>query len=97
MKLTMNGDRILVKPLKQEEVKKGGLVIPASAGNQTCQGEVMAVGAGARDAFGQIIPMCVQVGATVLYMGGFPYQSVHMDEMDYVVMRESDVIAAVEG
>ena len=89
-------DRIVVKPGESEETTASGLVIPDTAKEKPQQGEVIAVGPGKRsEQTGEIIPIGVSVGDTVLYSkyGG---TEIKVDGEDLLVLRESDVLAKVE-
>jgi chaperonin GroES len=96
MKLIPMGDRILVKPIKQEETKRGDLVIPETAQDKPLHGVVVAIGQGNRTLYGGLVPIALKPGWTVLY-GPFPYTRVTVDGEDLIVMRESDVMAVVEA
>ena len=90
-------DRIVVKPGESEETTASGLVIPDTAKEKPQQGEVLAVGPGKRsEQTGEIIPVGVSVGDTVLYSkyGG---TEIKIDGEELLVLRESDVLAKVEG
>lgn len=89
-------DRVMVRRLEQEEKTSGGIIIPDTAKEKPQQGEVLAVGPGARDESGRIIPMDVKVGDVVLFAkwGG---TEVKIDGQDLLVMKESDIIAIVDG
>ena len=95
MNLQPLDDRIVVKPGESEETTASGLVIPDTAKEKPQQGEVLAVGPGKRsEQTGEIIPIGVSVGDTVLYSkyGG---TEVKVDGEDLLVLRESDVLAKV--
>ncbi len=95
MKIKPLHDRILVRRLDQEEKTAGGIIIPDTAQEKPQQGEVLAVGPGARDESGRLIPMEVRVGDVVLFTkwGG---TEVKIDGTELLVMKESDVIGIVE-
>ena len=82
------GDRVLVLPAQAEE-KIGGLIIPDTAKEKPQQGTVMAVGPGTKDN-----PITVKVGDTVIY-GKYAGTEFHLDGKDYMIMRESDIIAII--
>ena len=97
MNLQPLDDRIVVKPGESEETTASGLVIPDTAKEKPQQGEVIAVGPGKRsEQTGEIIPIGVSVGDTVLYSkyGG---TEIKIDGEDLLVLRESDVLAKVES
>jgi len=85
-------DRILVKPLAKEEVTRGGIVLPDTVKEKPQEGEVVAVGPGKRTDKGEIAAMDVAVGDIVLYAkyGG---TEVKLEGEDYMILRESDVLA----
>jgi chaperonin GroES len=96
MKIKPLHDRVLVRRLEQEEKTAGGIIIPDTAKEKPQQAEVLAVGPGARDDSGKIIALDVKVGDVVLFAkwGG---TEVKIDGEDLLVMKESDIIAIVEG
>lgn len=89
-------DRVLVKRLEQEEKTAGGIIIPDSAKEKPQQGEIIAVGAGARDEQGRIVPLDVKVGDVVLF-GKWSGTEVKIDGQELLVMKESDIIGVLEG
>jgi chaperonin GroES len=95
MKIRPLNDRVLVKRLKEEEVTKGGIIIPDSAKEKPAEGEVIAVGAGKLDDKGVRAPMEVKVGNKVLFSkyGG---TEVKIDGENYLIMREDDILGVVE-
>lgn len=89
-------DRVVIKPIEAEEVTKSGIVIPDTAKKERPQeGEVVAVGGGRLDEGGKPIPMVVKVGDKVIYSkyGG---SEIKLDDQEYLVMREDDILAIVE-
>jgi chaperonin GroES len=95
MKIRPLGDRILVEPQKEEEVKKGGIIIPDSAKEKPQQGKVIAVGPGKRTDDGKLIPMNVKVADTVL-MPKYGGTEVKIDEKEYQLVREEDILGVIE-
>ncbi len=87
-------DRVLIKPLEQEEVKKGGIIIPDTAKEKPQQGEIIEVGPGRVTEDGKKIPMEVKKGNRVLY-GKYSGTEVTIDDVEYLIMRESDILAIV--
>ena len=89
-------DRILVQRIEEEEQKVGGIIIPDSAKEKPQQGKVVAVGAGKADKDGKRIPLDVKDGDTILF-GKYSGQEVQVDGEDYLIMREDEVLAVIEG
>lgn len=85
------GDRVLVKRLEAEEKTKGGIIIPDSAKEKPLEGEIVAVGPGARGDNGQIVPLELKKGDRVLF-GKWSGTEVKLDDEDYMIMKESDVM-----
>jgi chaperonin GroES len=85
----------MVKPTEQDEVTKGGIIIPDTAKEKPMQGEVVAVGPGARDDNGKVNPLDVKAGDRVMY-GKWSGTEVKMDGADYLIMRESDLMGILE-
>ena len=88
--------RILVQRIEEEEQKVGGIIIPDSAKEKPQQGKVIAVGAGKADKDGKRIALDVKEGDTILF-GKYSGQEVKVDGEDYLIMREDEVLAVVEG
>ncbi len=90
------GDRLVVKPLEEEEVTPGGIVLPETAKEKPQKSEVLATGPGARDDEGNRIAMDVSVGDKVLYAkyGG---TEIKMNSDKLLILRESDVLAILDG
>lgn len=86
------GDRVLVKPIEQEERTKGGIVLPDTAKEKPQMGEVIAVGTGRLLENGQRVPLEVKVGDRVIYAkyGG---TEVKLNGVEYLILRESDILA----
>ena len=95
MKVRPLNDRILVKRLEEEEMTKGGIIIPDSAKEKPAEGEIIAVGKGKINDKGDRIKMDVKVGDRVLFSkyGG---TDVKIDGVDHLIMREDDILAIVE-
>lgn len=87
-------DRVVVKALEEMEVKKGGIIIPDTAKERPMQGEVVEVGPG-RVEDGKKVPMEVKKGDKVLY-GKYSGTEVTVDNVEYLIMRESDILAILE-
>jgi chaperonin GroES len=91
MALTPLHDRVLVRRIEGEEKTKGGLIIPDSAKEKPAEGEIIAIGAGARKDSGELIPMAVKVGDKVLF-GKWSGTEVTVDGQELLMMKESDVL-----
>lgn len=89
------GDRILVEPLEQAEVKKGGIIIPDSAKEKPQEGKVIAVGTGKRDEKGALIPFNVKKGDKVL-MPKYGGTEIKIDDKQYQIVREDDLLGIIE-
>ena len=88
-------DRVVVKRVKEEEKTKGGIIIPETAQEKPQEGEVVAVGPGARDEDGERIALDVKVGDRVLF-GKWSGTEVKIDGEDLLIMKESDIMGVVE-
>jgi len=95
-KLVPLGDRLVIKPVAQEEVLASGLVIPDTAKEKPQQGEVLATGPGRMDDDGKRVPMDVKVGDRVLY-ARYSGQEVKIDQGEFIVLSEKDVLCKVEA
>lgn len=89
------GDRVLVQPIEQEEVKKGGIIIPDTAKEKPQEGKVVAVGTGKRDEDGKLIPFEVKKGDRVL-ISKYGGTEIKIDGKDYLIMREDDILGLIE-
>jgi chaperonin GroES len=94
MNLKPLGDRIVVKPVEEEERTKGGIVLPDTAKEKPQEAEVVAVGPGARNEKGERVPMEVKVGDRVIY-AKYSGTEFKQEDEDYLILRESDVLAIV--
>ncbi len=94
IKLTPLGDRILVKPMAQEEKTKGGIILPDSAKEKPQKGEVIAVGKGKVTDEGKVIEMELKPGDTVLY-GKYSGTEIKYEGEEYLFMKQGDVLAIV--
>jgi chaperonin GroES len=94
MKLTPIGDRVIIKLLDQEEVKKGGIIIPDTAKERPQEGEVVAVGKGKRNNAGEYIKMEVKKGDRVLF-GKYSGSEISIDDDKFLVVKEDEIIAIV--
>ena len=90
------GDRVLVKRVEEEEKTKGGIIIPDTAKEKPQEGEVVAVGPGARNDKGDIVALDVKAGDRILF-GKWSGTEVKVDGQDLLIMKESDVLGIVEA
>ena len=88
------GDRVLVKRVQEEEKTKGGIIIPDNAKEKPQEGEVVAVGPGARDEDGEFIKPELNVGDRILF-GKWSGSEVKIDGQDLIIMKESDVLGVL--
>ena len=96
MKLRPLHDRVVVKRMEEERTSPGGIVIPDSATEKPIKGEVLAVGNGKVSDKGDVRPLDLKVGDTVLF-GKYSGTEVKVDGEELLVMKEDDVMAVVEG
>ena len=89
-------DRVVVKRIEQEEKTVGGIIIPDTAQEKPMQGEVVAVGPGARDENGQVVALDVKAGDRVLF-GKWSGTEVKLDGDELLIMKESDIMGVIEG
>ena len=94
MKFRPLGDRVLVKRVEEEEKTKGGIIIPDTAKEKPQEGEVVAVGPGARDEDGDYIKPELNVGDRILF-GKWSGSEVKIDGQDLIIMKESDVLGVL--
>jgi chaperonin GroES len=88
-------DRLVVRRIEPEEKTKGGIIIPDTAKEKPQQGEVIAVGPGARDESGKLVPLDVKAGDRVLF-GKWSGTEVRIDGEDLLIMKESDIMGILE-
>jgi chaperonin GroES len=89
-------DRVVVRRIEEDERTKGGIIIPDTAKEKPQQGEVIAVGPGARDEKGVIQPLDVKAGDRVLF-GKWSGTEVKIDGEELLIMKESDLMGVLEG
>lgn len=89
-------DRIVVKRIDQEEQMQGGLYIPDSAKEKPQEGQVVAVGNGKKTEEGKVIPLDVKAGDRILF-GKYSGSDIKLDGEEYMIMREDEVLAVLEG
>lgn len=94
-KLTPLADRVVITPLKQDEVTASGLVIPDTAKEKPQQGEVIAVGPGRLDDSGKRVAIDLATGDRILY-AKYSGTDVKIDGVDYIVLNEKDVLCKIE-
>ncbi len=88
------GDRVLVKPATEGEVKKGGIIIPDTAKEKPQEGTVVAIGTGKLDDAGKLIPFNVKKGDRVL-MPKYGGTEVKLDDVEYQIIREEDILGVI--
>ena len=88
-------DRVVVRRVESEERTKGGIIIPDTAKEKPQEGEIVAVGPGARDENGQLQALDVKVGDRVLF-GKWSGTEVKIDGEEYLIMKESDILGVLE-
>ncbi len=88
-------DLVVVKRVKEEEKTNGGIIIPETAQEKPQEGEIVAVGPGARDEDGERIDMDVEVGDRILF-GKWSGTEVKIDGEDLLIMKESDIMGVIE-
>ena len=96
MKLKPLGGRVIVEPTEQEEMTAGGIILPETAKEKPQEGKILAAGPGDRDEGGNRIAMEVKVGDRVLY-AKYSGTEVKMDGKKLLILRESDILAILEG
>ena len=89
-------DRVVVRRLDSEEKTKGGIIIPDTAKEKPSEGVVVAVGPGARDDSGKIVPPDVKAGDRILF-GKWSGTEIKLDGEDLLIMKESDVMGVIEN
>jgi chaperonin GroES len=96
MKFRPLHDRVVVKRVAEEEKTKGGIIIPDTAKEKPMEGEVVAVGPGARDEKGALVAPDVKAGDRILF-GKWSGTEVKLDGVEYLIMKESDIMGILEG
>jgi chaperonin GroES len=89
-------DRVVVRRIESEEKTSGGIIIPDTAKEKPQEGEVIAVGPGARDEDGELHPLDVKAGDRVLF-GKWSGTEVKLDGEELIIMKESDIMGIIEG
>ena len=96
MKFRPLHDRVVVRRIEAEEKTAGGIIIPDTAKEKPQEGEIIAVGPGARDENGKVQPLDVKAGDRVLF-GKWSGTEVRIDGEDLLIMKESDIMGIIEG
>ena len=96
MKFRPLHDRVVVKLVAEEEKTKGGIIIPDTAKEKPMEGEIVAVGPGARDEKGALVPLDVKAGDRILF-GKWSGTEIKLDGVEYLIMKESDIMGILEG
>ncbi len=94
MKFTPLHDKVLVKRTEEEEKSAGGIVLPGSATEKPSQGEVIAVGPGKKSENGDVSPVGVAIGDTVIF-GQYGGNEIKIDGDEYLILSESDIFGVV--
>ena len=94
MKFRPLHDRVVVRRLEAEEKTAGGIIIPDTAKEKPMEGEVIAVGPGARDEAGKLVPLDVKSGDKILF-GKWSGTEVKLDGEDLLIMKESDIMGVI--
>jgi len=87
-------DRVVVRRVQSEEKSKGGIIIPDTAKEKPQEGEIIAVGTGARDEAGKLVPLDVKAGDRVLF-GKWSGTEVKLNGEDLLIMKESDIMGII--
>jgi chaperonin GroES len=96
LKLKPLGGRVIVEPIEQEEMTAGCIILPETAKEKPQEGKILAAGPGDRKEDGERVPMEVQIGDKVLY-AKYSGTEVKMDGKKLLILRESDILAVIEG
>src|ERR1019366_5675760 len=96
MKFRPLHDRVVIRRIDGEDKTKGGIIIPDTVKEKPQEGEVVAVGPGARDESGKIVALEVKAGDRVLF-GKWSGAEVKIDGEDLLIMKESDILGVIEG
>ena len=95
MKFRPLHDRVVVRRVEEDTKTKGGIIIPDTAQEKPMQGEIIAVGPGGRDEAGKLIPIDLKKGDRVLF-GKWSGTEVKLDNVDYLIMKESDIMGVLQ-
>ena len=89
------GERVVVKPIEQDQQTKGGIFLPDTAKEKPMQGKVMAVGPGGRDEAGKLVPLDVKKGDKILF-GKWSGTEVKLNGDELLIMKESDILGVID-
>jgi len=95
VKLQPLGDRVLVKPIEQQETKRGGIIIPDTAKEKPQEGEIVACGKGKTTEDGKVLPMDVKPGDRILY-GKYSGSEVKLEGQEYLIMHQDDILGILK-
>ena len=96
MKFRPLHDRVVLKRIEEDAKTAGGIIIPDTVKEKPMQGEIVAVGPGARDDAGKVVPLDLKAGDRVLF-GKWCGTEVKIDGEDLLIMKESDILGVIEG
>ena len=96
MKFRPLHDRVVIRRVEEEGKTKGGILIPDTAKEKPMEGEVVAVGPGARDESGKLVALDVKKGDRILF-GKWSGTEIKLDGQDLLIMKESDIMGIIEG
>jgi chaperonin GroES len=96
MKFRPLHDRVVVRRIEADEKTASGIIIPDTAKEKPSEGEILAVGSGARDEAGKLVPLDVKAGDLILF-GKWSGTEVKIDGEDLIIMKESDILGVLEG
>ncbi len=95
VKIQPLGDRVLVQPIEQKEVKKSGIIIPDTAKEKPQEGKVVAVGKGKTTEEGKVLPMDVKAGDKILY-GKSSGTEIKIDDNEFLIMHQEDILGILK-
>ena len=95
MKFKPLHDRVVIRRIQGEEKTKGGIIIPDTAQEKPMEGEIVAVGPGARNEKGTVVPLDVKAGDRILF-GKWSGTEIKLDGVEYLIMKESDIMGIIE-
>ena len=96
MKFRPLHDRVMIRRVDPEGRTTGGIIIPDTAQEKPMEGEIVAVGPGARNETGKVVPLDVKPGDRILF-GKWSGSEVKLDGVEYLIMKESDIMGIIEG